>query len=320
MRSAFLAAVAVLGFCLASLSPSASFAAQEGASIQLNKVAAVVNGEIITLHELRRYVGPELVRRGVTPGAPGSEQIINQLMDIGLNSMIDDILLRQEARRLSITVSDAEVDNELNMVIQRNQTTREAFEAGLAAQGQTMDMVRDRVRNSILSQRIISIMIARKVVVTKEDIERHYETHGHEFTADKSVDVSLIVFPPAANAESLAAKIQSGALSFENVAKEYSVGPQPAQGGRLGLVPWRDLIPPLQAAITNLEDGQVSQMFSLETYKAMAKLNASTAGRQMTLEEATPDIERVLREPLLQARFDEYTKLLRGKAVIDIRV
>ena len=38
-----------------------------------------------------------------------------------------------------------------------------------------------------------------------------------------------------------------------------------------------------------------------------------------TLEEATPQIERILREPKLQERFREYSEQLRKRAVVEIR-
>jgi peptidyl-prolyl cis-trans isomerase SurA len=299
------------GFCAAPEMP---------ASIQLNKIAAVVNGEGITLHELRRIVGPELMRRGIQPGTPGTERAVNNLMEQALNHMIDTILLRQEATRLHITASDADVDNELNMLVQRNQTTLESFEAGLAAQGSSLEAMRAQIRNNILSQRIVNLMIARKVVVTKEGVARYYDEHSHEFMADRSVDLSLIIFSPSADAEAAAGSIRNGSKTFEAVAREYSIGPQPDQGGKLGFVPWKDLIPPVQIAASGLQAGEVSPLFSIESYKALLCFNGSTPGRQMTLEEATPEIERILREPLLQARFEEYTQQLRSKAVIDIRI
>lgn len=43
------------------------------------------------------------------------------------------------------------------------------------------------------------------------------------------------------------------------------------------------------------------------------------SGEGQTLEEATPQIERILREPKLQERFREYTEQLRKRAVVEIR-
>ena len=40
----------------------------------------------------------------------------------------------------------------------------------------------------------------------------------------------------------------------------------------------------------------------------------------MTLEEARPQIDAILRQPKAKGRFDEYSKQLRNKAVIDIRI
>ncbi len=58
----------------------------------------------------------------------------------------------------------------------------------------------------------------------------------------------------------------------------------------------------------------------VEGRKAMLKLVEVSAGRSQSVEEATPEIENLLREPKLQERFTEYTKQLRDKAVIDIRI
>ncbi|MFR8055044.1 MAG: hypothetical protein ACLU6O_10170 [Bilophila wadsworthia] len=46
---------------------------------------------------------------------------------------------------------------------------------------------------------------------------------------------------------------------------------------------------------------------------------ASPGTDGQTLEEATPQIERILREPKLQERFREYSEQLRKRAVVEIR-
>ena len=42
--------------------------------------------------------------------------------------------------------------------------------------------------------------------------------------------------------------------------------------------------------------------------------------RIMTLEEATPMIDGILRNPKAQDRYEDYAKQLRAKAVIDVRI
>ena len=53
--------------------------------------------------------------------------------------------------------------------------------------------------------------------------------------------------------------------------------------------------------------------------KGQLKLLSMESGDGQTLEEATPQIERILREPKLQERFREYSEQLRKRAVVEIR-
>ena len=53
--------------------------------------------------------------------------------------------------------------------------------------------------------------------------------------------------------------------------------------------------------------------------KGQLKLLSMESGDGQTLEEATPQIERSLREPKLQERFREYSEQLRKRAVVEIR-
>ena len=56
--------------------------------------------------------------------------------------MIMDILLEQEAKRLSITVSDSEIDQELTKMMKMRRLNRAQFEAQLKKQGMSVDELR----------------------------------------------------------------------------------------------------------------------------------------------------------------------------------
>lgn len=308
--------------CLFTFFPLLAVAAQENLTepIVVDRIAAVVNGEMITLHELRQHAAAELARSGVNPADPSSRQHIEMVMRKVLSIMIDNILLRQEAERLKVKVTDSEIDNELRKIIQRNQVSTQEFEARLAAQGGSLEMLKEQIRNNIMSQRIISVMIARKSVVTDEEVRNYYDEHARDFSTDRSVDISLIVFAPSANAQEISAQIASGKLSFDEAARKHSEGPEPDNGGRLGVIKWDDLAPALKAQIVSLQLGEASPLFQINSRDCMLRLNGATDGRSMSFEEAAPEIEKILREPRLQERFVEYTEQLRKRAVIDVRL
>ena len=115
-------------------------------------------------------------------------------------------------------------------------------------------------------------------------------------------------------------RIRSGKLSFEQAARQVSVGPRAQEGGDVGVVDWNSLDPTWQDRLSQLKPGDVSGLFEVNNgLKGQLKLLSMESGDGQTLEEATPQIERILREPKLQERFREYSEQLRKRAVVEIR-
>ena len=80
----------------------------------VDRIVAVVNGEIITFQDL---LGRVRLIAGQTPDPATAEKIAPQVLE----DMINDIVLRQEAERLKVEVSDSEVENEIRQFKARPQ-------------------------------------------------------------------------------------------------------------------------------------------------------------------------------------------------------
>ncbi len=286
----------------------------------LGSIAAVVNGEMITRYDLDTEVTSEALRRGIDPQKTADAAKMDQLRQQVLDGMINNIILTQEAKRMGVTVTDGDVEEELQRFISRSKLTPEEFNRQLQVQGTTEKAVKKRIRDGLLRSRLLATMVGRKVIVTKEEIQQYYEQHHESFKSNQRVRFAVIVYPPTENAEKFASGILSGATSFENVARKVSVGPRAEEGGDVGSVEWTDLDPSWQDRLAELTPGQASPLFEVNGLKAQLKLLALESGSGQTLEEATPQIEKILREPKLQERFVEYNEQLRKRAVIEIRL
>ncbi len=291
-------------------------AGAHAAELTVNKIAAVVNGEMITLHELRGHLGAELARQGIQPNDPRVPAMQAQLLD----SMINDILIRQEAKRYKITVSDAETEAELKKIIARSGMPPDKFEAQMKKQGATREMLKERLGNNILRQRMSTFMVVRKVIVTNEEVEEYYSKHKSEFSGQKTADFSLVMLPEKLNAQSIYQQLRSGSLSFEDAAVKYSADKTAEQKGRVSGVPWDKLPGDMQKLLSSLKDGQISPLLRTQGGFVVIRRNGMTDGKPLTLQEATPQIEDIIRAPRLEERFKEYTSQLRSKAVLDIRM
>lgn len=286
-----------------------------------NQVAAVINGQMISLFDLQTAVKPEMIKSGLKPDNPAQRTALDQLYRRALENMILDILIGQEAERQKVTVSTAEVDGEITRVMKQSRLAKADFEKQLAREGLTPDSLRDRVRKTLLRQKLMGMMVGRKVVVTPEEVAAYYEANKDKIRSGGTLRMALLIYPDNADAASWARKIKAGNAKFGDVVRQLSIGPNKQGGGDVGPVPLEKLGPNWRQILSKLNEGEVSPVFPYEGKKAQVQLlQAPKAAGTMTLAEATPMIENILREPRLQERFAEYTEQLRKKAVIDIRL
>jgi peptidyl-prolyl cis-trans isomerase SurA len=282
-----------------------------------NKVAAVVNGRMVTMFDLEQALKPELLRRKVSAGSPAAQD----LQRVVLQEMVTDLLLEHEAKRLKIAISDQEVDGEIARIMEQSGLKRDDFAKKLASEGLNPTSLRARIQSSLLRQKIMGAQVARKVVVTQEEIKSYYEAHKASFTSTPTVHVALLIYPPNKEALKYAEPIRLGKIPFAEAASKMSIGPNRDKGGDLGIVPQDKLTPVLRSKIEGLSNGQVSPIFNLDGHKAQVQLiERQGETRQLSFEEAKPHIDGLLREPKARERFEEYMSQLRSKAVIDIRL
>ncbi|OLN27405.1 Survival protein SurA precursor (Peptidyl-prolyl cis-trans isomerase SurA) [Desulfovibrio sp. DV] len=322
---------------LALLAALAAPAAPAKAAELVDRVVAVVNGKLITLFDVNSQV-VELVARtqGVTlkPGDPRGDELRRQVLD----SMITDLLIEQEAAKLKVNVSETEIDSQIDDLKKKNSLTQQQLVAELAKEGMTLKQFREKMHNDSIKKRLLGFMVHRKVLVTDDEIRDYYEKNKGSLSTAKSVlgpktsgGLGFIMVPSKKQAEELRDKINSGAMTFADAAKKFSIGPGRDQGGDLGDVQAKDLAAPLRDALTAAPAGQVSQPVMLDgkavllmqrsAQAAPAKPAAPVAASAGTSYEAAKEqIQELLYKQKFDKLFQEYVDNLRSKAVIEVKL
>lgn len=290
---------------------------------QLNKVAAVVNGQPITMFDLQKEALPQFARARVNPGDPAMAKKRDEILRSVLDMMIMDILVAQEAKRLKATVTPSEIENELKRIMKERKINRKQLEEQLARSKMTIASLSKDIEKNILRQKVMAMEVGRKVIVTPEEISRYYEEHKDSLFDRSGLHMGLLVYPPNVNAASIASQIKSGALSFASACAKYSIAPNKDKSGDTGPVEWDRLNPEWSGRLNSMKPGDVTDLFTLQgKFKAQIHLFRPGGGemRPLTLQEATPQIDSILRQPKAKGRFEDYSRQLRKKAVIDIRL
>jgi peptidyl-prolyl cis-trans isomerase SurA len=142
------------------------------------------------------------------------------------------------------------------------------------------------------------------------------------------------MLPTKKQAEEVRSKISSGAMSFADAAKRFSIGPGREQGGDLGDVQVKDLAPPLRDALAAVPAGQVSQPVMLDGKAVLLTMRGgqgATAKPAPAPVEATPatgpsyegakdQIQDMLYKQKFDKLFQEYMDNLRSKAVVEVKL
>lgn len=289
---------------------------------QVNKIAAVVNGQVITMYDLQKEALPEFAKARLNPNDASRPKEVDAVLRRTLDSMILDILIAQEAKRLKANVSDSDVDHELERLMKERGITRQQLEADLSAQNMSVDTLKSGIKKNLLRQMVMTREVGRRVVVTPKEISEYYEQHKDAMYDRKGLHMGILVYNPKANAQNLAAQIKSGKMTFEEVCSKYSIAPNRDRAGDAGVVEWDRLNPEWEKRLGSMKPGDVTDIFNLQGHKAQVYLFRPGGGEEkiMSLQEATPQIDAILRQPKARERFDDYTTQLRNRAVIDIRL
>lgn len=284
-------------------------------------VAATVNSEMITSLQLEKNMRLYMANKGINPAgvSAGERRNIEQAV---LNDLVKESIIIQEAASQNIKIDDKALDAEIQHSIdEKAGGSKEAFYADLAKQGYDEKLYKEKVKNTLLTQRLINRNVLRKIIVTDDEILNFYLSNGGKVVG--KANVALLVYNNSEDMDNNAEKLINSPKSFEKTVKEISVGPNAAEGGVLGEMALSDLAAPVQAAIQGLEEGQVSKVFSINGAYAQAKLLSQTSSSKNLSEIIEPEIVEKIRDGLRMQKagnkIEEYITGLEKKAIVTIR-
>jgi len=251
----------VLGASLAlcALAPLPARAEQQSPGEVIERLVAVVNGEPLLLSELRGRAAPFLARVMQAPEMQRM-QLMQQLYGELLTQLIDERLLEQEARKLSISVLGSDVDRAIENVQRQNNLKSAEFWDAVSAQGFTPEQYKSDVRRQLLRLKVINQKVRTRINVTEDDVRRKYEETLRSARKSAKFNVAHVFLPVEEGSVAKLAKVRGEAealragLTIENFDKAITDN----GGGELGWISQTDLPDVLSDALLSLEPGQIS--------------------------------------------------------------
>lgn len=251
----------LLALLLALALPAAKASRQEAAAQDVFTAAAVVNDEVISRLDLESRLRIALLASGL----PDSEESYDQISGPVLRQLIDERLQRQEARRLAIEVTEAEIDEGFAAMAERNDMTAEGFLQFLRSNGAPVASLRDQLRASIAWNKTLRMRVLPDVQVTEEEIDQAAQ---RALAQGGQVRVRLAeIFLPYAGAaeqqeaaqlaERLLDQLMQGAR-FQQLAQQFSQAATAAAGGDTGYLPQSQLSSDIAEVVADMQPGELA--------------------------------------------------------------
>jgi peptidyl-prolyl cis-trans isomerase SurA len=286
----------------------------------MDRIIAIVNDDIITLKEAEKQVRIEKEGRFVSI----NEYLTNMRLREKIDLLIDDILIRQQAKKFKFEVSDKEVDaiidnikkqyliddTELRQKLKEDNIRYEDFVTGL--------------RSNILKSRLLARVISPEVNVTEQDLRQYYDKHKDEFIDEEYKLLQIFVSGQRADGQKKitdAYELLQEGKPFETVAKDYSDDTKSAAaGGDIGYVKKVDLIPQLRTAVGFLTPGVYSAIIITPYGFHILKLIEKKKGEVLTFEMARDGIHEKIVQEESEKRYKDYVGKLRKGSYIEVKI
>lgn len=313
-----------LSWLAALLIAVSSLAPARAEILPLDHIVAVVNDEVITRQELaRRYaeVAQNLARQN-TP-LPPRNVLEKQLLE----RMVTELALQQHARSTGIRTDPTQVERALQRIAAQNNLDMAGLAAALEQEGQSLDGMRNTIRNELLIARARERDVDNRVSVSDAEIDGYLQTQAQQGTETEYDFSHILVTVPEnaspeqvqarrARAEDILAQLDQGA-DFAQLSASHSDAPNALQGGAFG---WRasGKIPALFAdALKPLAPGQLAPLLRSSNGFHILKLN-DKRGLDATLSVTQTHVRHILiKTSELTSEADARTRLLQLKERID---
>ena len=296
----------------------------------VNTIAAIVNDDLITLHEIDQAAEP--VIREAEKKSPVDADARRNIRRAALDHLIEKRLLDQKIKELGIKVGDEEIRQAIEDVKKQNNiTTQEALVSALASQGLTFEQYRNQLQEQIERLRLVSMEVRSKIQVGESEMKEYYEANRAKYSEDDTFRARHIFFKtsekmPAdeikrsmTTALMVLAEAKSG-KDFAELARSYSEDPAARKdGGDLGTFKKGDMQPELEKAIMALKTGEVSELVYTPAGFHIIKLEERASGRMKPFDSVKVEVEDALYRKKSEDRFNLWAKELRQKASIEMK-
>ena len=246
-----------------------------------------------------------------------------------LRDLIDQALLVQRGKDMSISV-ETDVIKQLDQIrIQNKLPDMDALEKAVTSQGLNWEDFKNNIRSHLMTQKVIGQEVGSHINIPESESKKFYEEHKAEFIGPESVALREIVvstdgkkeadLPDLRKKAETARKRVDDGEDFSEIAKRMSDGTTKEQGGYLGIYKRGELAKPIEDKVFSMKkNGLTDVLETKQGFLILQVLEHYDEGQQ-SFDKVKEKIMNQLYETRMQPALRDYLKTLREQSYVVIK-
>lgn len=282
-----------------------------------SEMVASVNGENITRKELDKRVEQTAAMNGFDLSDPQMASYVNIFELQVLDSLIDEVLLKQEAGKLNIKVNKEQVDQEIELYKSQFNSEKEYKDYFHNYLKMSDEDIRVILGNQVLFNTLFD-EITKDINSTDVNLEEYYNENKEQFYEPEQVRARHILLETKEEAEAIIKQIKDEGKDMAELAVLKSTDPSAKSNeGDLGFFSKGRMVEPFEDAAFTMEIGElttepVQTIHGFHVIRVEDKLEA----KQPTFGEVKEELEANLIYDAKSQHFYQHMIDLREKADI----
>jgi parvulin-like peptidyl-prolyl isomerase len=244
------------------------------------------------------------------------------------NDMIAELLIKDRADRLALTVSADEVKDAIERLKQQyGLSTDQQFVESLQKSGLTRTDMEGRLRDTILMNKVFGRELRGREELTDKELRERYDREKERYRLpERSRLREIVILKPAGaaaieqarqRAEQLAAQARANA-DFALLASTASESGTKTKGGDLGEVRRGELLPDLDKAVFNAQSGAIIGPIESKSGWHILKVEQRLPSEVPAFESVKDKLRKDASDDAWQRDYKAYIDRLRKEAFIQI--
>lgn len=294
----------------------------------LEGIVVRVGDRIITRSQYERRLRDAL--NEIERTAPAEKKAaLREEARLGLvNELISELLIKDRADRLNLTISDTEIRDAVGRLKQQYGITTDAqFEESLRSSGLTRADMEARLRDTLITQKVFSRELRQRDQLSDGELRDRYNREKEQYRLPERAHLrEIVVMKPESGsveeartrANEVAEAARKAGTDFANLATTMSESGTRDKGGDLGEINRGDLVSAIDQAVFNAQAGGIVGPIETKSAFVIMKVEQRLPSEVPAFDSIKDKLRQDASEETFERDYKAYIESLRKDAYVQI--